>query len=662
MRKTALPLRPPAGSSSLGRQVLLEWRIMTFFLILLTILLIQFKDVLRLSQVDNTFYDFYMKLALPVSAPDPNIALVVIDDGSLQQLGYWPWRRAEHSHLLEHLDQAKAVGFDILFQDHNPAYPQDDLTFANAIQKHGRVVLPTIVRLNGSTSSVDQPVAPLADSAAELGFINIYPDPDGSVRRIILTASDGEKTYSHLIPAMLQAGGETKIANKLLSTTPSEYMINFSGPPDHYPTYPYSAIANGLVPPEEFKDRYVLVGAWSSGLGDYYPTPRSWEDRTSMAGVEILANALSNARTNNWIKPLPTWLVITLNIIPIYLVCLILIRFSPRKAFLTTTALWLCLVGLDWALLQFLGFWLPISSSLVVMMLAYPAWHWRSQETVLRHINHELSVLSAQDSALRLALEAKAPTETLPARLSFLHRGIELLREAQQRREQTLRFISHDMRAPQNSILALVSLQRSGEQALDETQLLGKIESYASNTLELVNNFMDLARAEAMEIEFHDVNLGDVMADVYDDAWSRAKTKHIDVELHVPDEQLYVHGNATMLRRTFSNLVDNAIKYSSTDTTVHCTLTHEDNYAVVSIKDQGWGIPDHLQPTIFQAFNRAHSTAEDAPIGSGIGLAFVQTVVQRHRGYITLESEEGKGSTFTVKLPISEETEEETVE
>ncbi|MGG4775806.1 CHASE2 domain-containing protein [Alcaligenaceae bacterium 429] len=657
MRKTALPLRPPSGSSSLGRQVLLEWRIMTFFLILLTILLIQFKDVLKLSQVDSTFYDFYMKLALPVSEPDPDIALVVIDEGSLQQMGYWPWRRAEHANLLENLSQAKAVGFDILFQDYNPAYPQDDLTFANAIKNHGRTVLPSIVRPDSTPATVDKPVSPLAESAAELGFINIYPDPDGAVRRISLYTTDGEQTFSHIIPAMLKAGGEEQIADALLAAKPTEYMINFSGPPDHYQTYPYSAVANGLIPAEEFKDRYVLVGAWSSGLGDYYPTPRSWVDRTSMAGVEILANALSNARDDNWIKPLPTWLVIVLNIIPIYLVCLILIRFSPRKAFLTTTALWLILVGLDWALLQFLNFWLPISSSLVVMMLAYPAWHWRSQETVLRHINHELSVLSAQDSALRLALEAKAPTETLPARLSFLHRGIELLREAQQRREQTLRFISHDMRAPQNSILALVSLQRSGQEALDEKQLLGKIESYASNTLELVNNFMDLARAEAMEIEFHDVNLGDVLADVYDDAWSRAKAKHIEIAFDTTEEQLYVYGNATMLRRTFNNLVDNAIKYSSPNTTVRCTLTQEDNYAVASIKDQGWGIPDHLQPTIFQAFNRAHSTAEDAPVGSGIGLAFVQTVIQRHRGYITLESEEGKGSTFTVKLPISEEAE-----
>lgn len=655
MRKTALPLRPPAGSSSLGRQVLLEWRIMTFFLILLTILLIQFKDVLKLSQVDSTFYDFYMKLALPNPEPDPDVVLIAIDEGSLQQVGYWPWRRAEHAKLLQHLGQAKAVGFDILFQDYNPAYPQDDQIFAEAIRAHGRTVLPTIVRAN--RDAIDQPIAPLSNSAAELGFINIYPDPDGAVRRITLVMKDeNQHSFPHLVPAMLKAGGETALAKRLLSKSPSQYMINFEGPPEHYTTYPYSAVLNGLVPEEVFKDRYVLIGAWSSGLGDYYPTPRSWVDRTSMAGVEILANALSNARHNNWITPIPTWLVIILNILPIYLVCLILIRFSPRKAFAATTALWLALIGLDWALLQFLELWLPISSSLVVMMLAYPAWHWRSQETVLRHINHELSVLSAQDSALRLALEAKAPTETLPARLSFLHRGIELLREAQQRREQTLRFISHDMRAPQNSILALVALQRSDDEALSTDQLLGKIESYASNTLELVNNFMDLARAEAMEMELHDLNLVDVMADAYDDAWSRAKAKHITLALEAPDDALYVHGNATMLRRTFSNLIDNAIKYSSEHTTVTCTLTLDHTDAVVSIQDQGWGIPEHLQPTIFQAFNRAHSAAENAPIGSGIGLAFVQTVIQRHRGFITLESEEGKGSTFTVRLPLSLES------
>src|SRR5699024_7648159 len=101
MRKPALPLRPPSRPGSTGRRgVLLEVRIMTFFLILLTILLIQFKDVLKLSQVDSTFYDFYMKLALPNPEPDPDVVLIAIDEGSLQQVGYWPWRRAEHAKLL----------------------------------------------------------------------------------------------------------------------------------------------------------------------------------------------------------------------------------------------------------------------------------------------------------------------------------------------------------------------------------------------------------------------------------------------------------------------------------------------------------------------------------------------------------------------------------
>src|SRR5690606_27209183 len=159
---------------------------------------------LRLSQMDLTLYDWQMKLTTP-AAVDKSIALIVIDDGSLKELGYWPWRRAEHAKLLEKLTDAKAVGFDIVFQDPNPAYPNDDLTFANALSNHGRAVLPIIVQPD--FKDADLPLPLLARAADQLGFINIFPDADGVVRRfqLRLNTHDGQ-SWQHLITAMLRAG------------------------------------------------------------------------------------------------------------------------------------------------------------------------------------------------------------------------------------------------------------------------------------------------------------------------------------------------------------------------------------------------------------------------------------------------------------------------
>lgn len=641
-----LPVRP----SALAKQLQFEWRVVTCLLLLVTVLLLLFRHDLRLTQIDNAFYDLQTKLNTP-TAVDKKIALIIIDDGSLKELGYWPWRRAEHARLLERLQNAKAVGFDIIFEDLNPAYPVDDVIFANALKGHGRTVLPIVVQSGYTHAAL--PLASLANASSELGFINIYPDPDGVVRRFDtrLQTQDGA-TWHHMTLAMLRAGGEAAVADALLTDSKPTRLIPFSGRHGHFESYAYAAVLAGHYPADTFNDRYVLIGAWSSGLTDSYPTPLSWEEQTSMTGVEILANSLSSARQNKWIGEQPLSLLILISLLPVFFICVILIRASPRRALMATIALLLAILVINWIQLHLFRVWSPPTASLIGTLLAYPVWHWRSQEAVLRKVNQELSTLSEQHPTLRLALQAKAHSETLPARLSYLHHGIELLREAQQRREQTLRFISHDMRAPQNSILALISMQRAQANTLPPTQLLGQIESYAYTTLELVDSFMDLAHAEAVELEFNVINVIDLIAEVCDESWSRAQLKQIQLVFDEPEDAFWLNANQPMLKRALSNLVDNAIKYSSPNTQIQCSVFQHDNNVIIRISDQGWGIPEHLQPTIFQAFHRVPYDSNEAPTGSGIGLAFVETVIRRHQGRIELESEVNKGSTFIVYLPI----------
>lgn len=640
-------------SSTLTKQIQTEWWVVTCSLLLLMLGLLIFKDELKLYKLDHVFYDLQMKLALP-SEVDHSIALVVIDEGSLKELGYWPWRRAEHAKLLTHLHQAKAVGFDIVFQEPNPAYPLDDLLFAEALSTYQHGVLPIIVQAN--LVDVAKPLLPLEKASNQLGFINIFPDPDGVVRRfnVSLQTQDG-RVWQHIVPAMLRAGGEEEIADELLSDKQQSRLIPFSGSHNHFPIYSFAAVSAGHYPPETFKDSYVLVGAWSSTLGDFYPTPLSWVDHTSMAGVEILANALSNAKNRHWISDKPTWFTILLSLLPVYLVCVFLIRMAPRHALLASVGL-ICAIFINtWVLLHIFKIWSPPTVSLLGVALAFPLWQWRSQEVVLRNLNQELSNLSAQHPALRLALQNKSTSKTVPARLSFLHQGIQLLRETQQQREQTLRFISHDMRAPQNSILALISMQRSDsdKNKLSPNALLEQLESYANTTLELVNSFMNLAHAEAVELELIDLIIADLISETCDDAWARAQVKNISLTFEEPNEVLWVKANPPMLKRALSNLIDNAIKYSPPETHVQCTLHQEDHKVVIRITDQGWGIPTHLQADIFRAFSRAHTDRNEAPNGSGIGLAFVETVIHRHQGRIELQSQENKGSTFTVYLPLA---------
>lgn len=643
---------PPASTSRsalLAGHIKRDWWWVTICLVVFCTLLSLFRDELSLQRLDLTIYDFQSSTA-PTLAKPTQTSLIIIDDKSLDKIGYWPWRRVEYARALDFLGQAKAVGLDIVFQDHNPSYPADESFLAYSIATHGRVALPSI--LNKDQSHIIPPLGTLAEAAAAIGYINVYPDRDGVVRRSQLYTSFPEGPSLHFVPALLKAGNDTASLNQLLSNPlgPTR-LISFLGRPGHFDTYSFSDVVEGKISPEVFKDRYVLIGAWSSGLGDFYPTPLSTGQLPSMSGVEILANVLENSLSDNWVRMFPVWVNALFSVLPTVFICIVLRHLTPQRALISTVVVVSLVIVGNWLLLNLLAIWIPPTIALIGSLLSYPVWYWRSQETVLRHINHEISELRAHDPALRLSLEGSSSHRSLPERLSHLHKAIELLREAQQRREETLRFISHDMRAPQNSILALVEMRRNKTLEIDTDNMLNRVESYASTTLELVDNFMDLARVEAMELEFEPVFLNDILVEVCDDAWVRAQSKNIRVLFEEPEHGVWVNAFPPLLKRALSNLIDNAIKYSSENTQIQCLVQHDAKHVILTIKDQGWGIPEKDLPTIFQAFTRAHTDQKNGPTGSGLGLAFVHTVILRHFGQIHVSSKEHIGTTFTIKLP-----------
>lgn len=637
----------------LATQINREWWWVTVILVLFCAVLSFYREELNIKRLDLTFYDFQSTHVPALNLkPQPKTVLIIIDDDSILRVGYWPWRRIEYARALNYLGQAKAVGLDIFFNDENPAYPTDDSHLAYAIESHGRIALPSVFNHEGAPSYL--PITPLKEAAAAIGYINVPADADGVVRRTRLYNESGK--CQHFVLALLEAAGETHAREAILKQPQGPFrLVPFRGPPGTFDTYSFADVVEGKVAPATFKDKYVLIGAWSNGLGDFYPTPLSTDEQPSMSGVEILANNLENALDDHWIYALPTWLSVLLSGLPIVLICVMLRHLRPRRAIISTTAvLGIVFVG-NWMLLNIFNIWMPPAASLIGTILAYPIWYWRSQETVLKYINSEISEMRVQDPALRLALEDSPTQNSLPQRLSHLHKAIDLLRKAQQEREETLRFISHDMRSPQNSILALIDMYRNKQLNSNVNELLNHVENYSYTTLNLVDDFINLAKVEAMELHLTPVYLNDMLAEICDDAWVRAKAKHITIHFLEPEDGIWVNASTVLLKRALANLLDNAIKYSAENTTINYLIKRniEKQQVVISIKDQGWGIPADNLPTIFQVFKRAHSRQENAPSGSGLGLAFVEAVVLRHFGDISVTSEVNVGTTFTIHLPLN---------
>ncbi len=225
------------------------------------------------------------------------------------------------------------------------------------------------------------------------------------------------------------------------------------------------------------------------------------------------------------------------------------------------------------------------------------------------------------------------------------------LRASERQREDALRLLTHDMRAPQASILAV--LEAEGHKVPPE--LARRLERYAHQTLGLADDFVHLARAESGRFMAEGFNLSEAVLDAVDDLWPLADAKRIRIVSDVPEEEAWVTGDRALLTRAVTNLIGNAIKYSDERTRVEARVRVTTSKVIVEIADEGRGIAAEDLGKLFEPFRRL-APPEGAPAaaaapGAGLGLAFVKAVVERHRGRVTVTSEEGKGSVFGLELP-----------
>jgi CHASE2 domain-containing sensor protein/signal transduction histidine kinase len=218
------------------------------------------------------------------------------------------------------------------------------------------------------------------------------------------------------------------------------------------------------------------------------------------------------------------------------------------------------------------------------------------------------------------------------------------LRELGREREEMLEFLSHDMRAPQSAILML--LGDLGTAGLDKT-VQARIADNARRTLQLADNFVQLARLKAMKITLETVDLCAVAAEAADSVWPLAKEKSISLDTSGLDREIFVSGDASSLCRAISNLIENAIKYSPLSSDVRCAVIEEDNLVTLTVSDNGPGLPPERAGAIFTRFGDRGTTASH---GSGLGLAFVHRVVAQHGGEVDCDTSPTGGTTFTLRF------------
>ena len=231
---------------------------------------------------------------------------------------------------------------------------------------------------------------------------------------------------------------------------------------------------------------------------------------------------------------------------------------------------------------------------------------------------------------------------------------VSQLMRALRQREEALQLFTHDMRAPQSAILAL--LERPELSATPEP-LRDRIARHARRTIALANGFVQLAKAQSADYVFEPVDLTHMLGDATDELWPVAQAGGVTIKLNAGPSEYPVQADRTLLTRALINLLDNAVKFSGRGTTVRCELrpAELDGRSAVAceIADQGCGMSPEQLSSVFNRFTQ-HVGAVARREGVGLGLALVQSVIVRHHGQIQGISQPGVGTRFTLILPLDE--------
>ncbi len=238
-----------------------------------------------------------------------------------------------------------------------------------------------------------------------------------------------------------------------------------------------------------------------------------------------------------------------------------------------------------------------------------------------------------------------------------IFQDITELKALEREKANLVSMFAHDMKSPLVGIQGFaLRLLKRGEawDAAKERQYLEMIRREAAQLETVINDFLDFTRLETgnLKLNFSAVDLDKEFLELVEVFQPRFDEAGIGLSLHSVEKLPVIQADANNLRRAFTNLLDNALKYSSAGSQVRIEVRADDDTVTLRFQDQGAGISPEDLPYIFDMFYRAASQGKKA--GHGLGLAGVEAIIKGHGGRVIVSSEVGKGSVFSVVLPTSQ--------
>jgi two-component system, NarL family, sensor histidine kinase BarA len=266
--------------------------------------------------------------------------------------------------------------------------------------------------------------------------------------------------------------------------------------------------------------------------------------------------------------------------------------------------------------------------------------------------NEMLAEIRTRDAAIAEHLEGLE--QTVAERTADLKVAKEAAEAASTAKSDFLATMSHEIRTPMNGVMVMAEMLAAGDLPPKQRRFAEVIAKSGASLLAIINDILDFSKIEAgkLELEAAPADPAEVIEDVLALFWERARTKGLDLAAHIdPGVPALIETDPTRLRQVIGNLVNNALKFTETGA-VMVSVVATGGRLKIAVRDTGIGIAKDKIGGLFEAFTQADQSTTRRFGGTGLGLAICKRLAEAMEGQLTADSEVGKGSVFTLDLPM----------
>lgn len=612
------------------------------FLILrvgLSLTLAFFISQLKLDYFESYLYDLRVRLT-PAPKHSEDLVLITVNPYTVETLKRIPEAQDYERFLTRlHRYQPQTIIFDFSVEEVKGSLSSKK-QFADAALKHSELyVLTNDTVVKGQESQLKLP--PPYDK------MHLFPGPksadisnfakDGVTRRMMLSYQESDMLHFYLAKKLNPKLEDPQNISGLFEFLGAQQTFIRFHPTGTYPRYSFVDVIDGKVPIEKLKNKIIIVGqdlqiSKLVVLGqenqisekEYIRTPYS-RDVLAMTTMEMHANMLDTLIQNKApqrARPLVNFIFVAIiSLITVYVV------FSLKPLFglaiLAATVILICLIGY-FSFWPF-GYWIAMANPFLAIFLCYYFF-----------------------IPYRLIVENRRSWE--------IYQKHKLLQQVEELKTNFISMMSHDLKTPIARIQGMsdIILRESNPLNAAQREAVDTIKHSSDDLLKFINSILSYGKieSEGVQIQTQAKDLNALLDEVIKKHEFLAKLKKIQI-LREFDPLFPIALDPDLMKQVFSNLVENAIKYSPEETKILVTSEENDGHVIIQVSDQGPGIAPSDQANLFMKFFRTQNAKQSPIKGSGLGLYLAKYFTELHGGTIFVESTYGQGTTFTVKLPIS---------